>query len=141
MPDTEAAPEEKKGKGKIIIIAVVVLALLAGGWFMFLKPSGEKEEKHPEPGAVMQIDPITVNLTGGNYLKIGIALQMSADAGGHGEPNAAPALDLIVSEYSQADLSEVTGKREEMKEHLEEKIIKAYHHEVIEIWLTEYVAQ
>jgi flagellar FliL protein len=139
MSDTAAAPEAKKGKGKIIIIAVVALALVAGGWFFFLKPDGK--EKAPEPGAVLVIEPITVNLSGGNYLKIGVTLQLSAEAGGHGEPNPAPALDLIVSEYSQASLADVTGKREEMKEHLEEKIIKAYHHDVLEIWLTEYVAQ
>lgn len=135
-----AAPPEKKGKGKIIIIAVVVLALVAGGWFFFLKPSDGKEKK-PEPGAVLVIEPTTVNLSGGNYLKIGVTLQLSADAGGHGEPNPAPALDLIVSEYSQKSLAEVTDKREEMKEHLEEKIIHAYHGDVLEIWLSSYVAQ
>lgn len=139
MSDTAAAPE-KKGKGKIIIIAVVALALVAGGWFMFLKPKGEGEKK-PEPGAVMVIEPTTVNLSGGNYLKIGVTLQMSADAGGHGDPNPAPALDLIIAEYSQASLADVTGKREEMKKHLEKEILHAYHGDVLSVWLTEYVAQ
>lgn len=140
MSDTAAAPEAPKGKGKMIIIAVVALALVAGGYFMFLKPKDEGEKK-PEPGAVLVIEPTTVNLSGGNYLKIGVTLQLSAEAGGHGEPNPAPALDLIVSEYSQKSLADVTDKREEMKKELEEKIIKAYHHEVLEIWLTSYVAQ
>lgn len=139
MSETEATPEPKSKK-KLIIIVVLVLAL-AGGAFFFLKPSGEPKEKHPEPGEVLILEPVTVNLAGGGYLKVGVAMLMTIDAAGHGDPNTAKALDMTIAEFSQADLAEVTGKRQEMQDHLEEKIIKAYHHTVIEIYYTEYVAQ
>lgn len=140
MPETEAVePKPKGGKKKFIIIGVVLLIVAGAGYFFFLKPDGGKEE--PVPGAVMDIEPVTVNLSGGGYLKIGVALQLTEDAAAHGEPSGAHAADLIIAEFSQADLSEVTGKREEMQDSLEKKIVKAYHHTVIEIWYTEYVAQ
>lgn len=142
MSDTEAtdaAAPEKKSKKKFVIIGVVLLLVGAAGYWFFLKPDGGKEE--PVPGVVMVVDPVTVNLSGGGYLKVGVALQLTEDAAAHGEPSGAHAADLIIAEFSQADLSDVTGKRAEMQDSLEKKIVKAYHHTVIEIFYTEYVAQ
>ncbi len=60
------------------------MLLLAGaGWFFFLKPkdSGVPEPlPHPTPGSVVTLDPITVNLAGGHFLKFGMALQPTASA-------------------------------------------------------------
>lgn len=138
MPEPEA-PAPTASKKKFVIIGVVLLVVAAAGYF-FLKPGGDKKEE-PVPGVVMTLDPVTVNLSGGGYLKVGVALQLTEDAAAHGEPSGAHAADLTIAEFSQADLSDVTGKRQEMQDSLEKKIIKAYHGTVIEIHYVEYVAQ
>ena len=56
----------------------LLLAAGAGYWF-FLKPAGGAE-KAPEPGVVVKLDAIQINLADGHYLKVGIALQASKDA-------------------------------------------------------------
>lgn len=139
MPETEA-PAPKGSKKKFVIIGVVLLVVVAAAGYFFLKPGGDKKEE-PVPGVVMDIEPVTVNLSGGGYLKVGVAMQLTEDAAAHGEPSGAHAADLTIAEFSQADLSDVTGKRQEMQDSLEKKIIHAYHGTVIEIFYTEYVAQ
>jgi flagellar FliL protein len=92
-----------------------------------------------------------VNLAGGGYLKVGITLDITAEAaagGGHGgaSVDGAKAYDQIISTFSQAQPADVTGAREALKEALEQRIIEAYTDEegvqmVMGIYFTEYVTQ
>lgn len=104
--DAEAAGG---GKKKLIIIIVPIVLLLAGaGWFFFLKPedSGVPEPlPKPTPGAVLTLDPITVNLAGGHFLKFGMALQPTATAV---SPDGSAALDLAISQFSQMTVDELS---------------------------------
>ncbi|MFI7585880.1 flagellar basal body-associated protein FliL [Spongisporangium articulatum] len=116
--DDEKPEEEKKGgKGKLIIILVAVLAIAGGAYFFVLKPkdSAEATTKLPEPvpGAVVTLDSITINLAGGHFLKLGLALQPTASAGE--EVSGSKALDLAIDEFSNMsidDLSTTAGRRE-----------------------------
>lgn len=141
MATTTPAPEAETGNGKkkIVLLALVMALVAAGFWFAFMRPADAA--KTPEPGEVMMLEPVHVNLAGGAYLKVAVALQMSADAGGHGEPNGAAALDLVISEFSQANPAAVATKRAEFKKSLEKKVIKEYHGDVLKIYFTEYVTQ
>jgi len=72
----EAAPAKKSKKKLLIIIAAAVLLLGGGGagaYFTFL--SGPSKPKPPEPGKVVPLDAITVNLSEGHFLKLKLALQ------------------------------------------------------------------
>jgi flagellar FliL protein len=135
---------EKGGKKKLLLILVVVLLAVAGAAYFFLF-SGSAEAEEPVPGEVLTLEPVAVNLAGGGYLKIGLALQLPlSDAGGHGTssgPSGAKAIDLVISTFSQAKPADVTGAREALKEALEQKIIEAYEGEVLGIYYTEYVTQ
>jgi flagellar FliL protein len=143
----EDAP--KGGKKKLfMILAVVIVAAAAAGYF-FLWPSSEAEAAAPEHGGYVALEPIAVNLAGGGYLKIGLTLEITADAagGGHGGAavDGAKAYDEIISTFSQAKPADVTGARDALKEALEKKIIEAYTEEdvpmVMGIYYTEYVTQ
>ena len=94
---------------------------------------------------MLTLEPVAVNLAGGGYLKVGLALQLvESEAGGHGAsggPSGAKAADLVISTFSQAQPADVTGARDALKEALEAKIIEAYHGEVLGIYYTEYVTQ
>ena len=142
--------EPKGGKKKLILILVVVLLAAAGAAYFFLfSGSGEAEAAEPEHGGYVALEPIAVNLAGGGYLKIGLTLEITADAagGGHGGTavDGAKAYDEIISTFSQAKPADVTGARDALKESLEKKIVEAYTEDGVEmvmgIYYTEYVTQ
>jgi flagellar FliL protein len=146
-----AEPTEATGGKKklILILVVVLLAGVAAAYFFLFSGSGEAEAAEPEHGGYVALEPIAVNLAGGGYLKIGLTLEITADAagGGHGGAavDGAKAYDEIISTFSQAKPADVTGARDALKEALEKKIIEAYTEEdvpmVMGIYYTEYVTQ
>jgi flagellar protein FliL len=133
--------EAKGGKKKLIIILLVVL-LAAGGAAYFFLFSGSAKAQAPQPGVVLNVDPIAVNLAGGGYLKVGVAMQLTADVGEKDQPETAKATDLIISTFSGAAPADVTGARDALKAALQQKIIKAYGKDVVMgIYYTDYVTQ
>jgi flagellar FliL protein len=135
------------GKKKLLIIGLVAVLALGAGLYFFVFTGGSAEaEAAPEAGEVLQIEPVAINLAGGSYLKLGIALQFTAEAGaegghGGGGPNGAQAIDIAIAQFSGASLTDVTTNREAMKAALQEAIVDAYHHDVMSIYYTEYVTQ
>jgi len=137
---TEAEAEAKGGgKLKKILILVVVLAVVGGGvWFMFLKP---KPKEAPKPGEVVALEPIQINLAAGHYLRVGIALQLTADV--KEEVDGSKALDATISTFSGLPMEEVLdrGKRSHLKKELIEKLEHLYEGEVMDAYYTEFVTQ
>jgi flagellar protein FliL len=136
------------GKKKLLLIGLVALLAVAGAAYFFLfASSGEAEAEEPVAGEVLPLEAVAVNLAGGGYLKVGIALQLTeaAAGGGHGGGgvDGSHALDLVISTYSQAQPADVVGARDALKEALEQKIVEAYtedgHQMVMDVYLTEYV--
>ncbi len=146
--DAAADGEKKGGKKKLVLVLAVLLVVVGAAVYFFLF-TGEAEAKEPVAGEVVTLEPVTVNLAGGGYLKVGISLQTTEDAaaGGHGGGgvDGSKALDLVISTYSQAQPADVSGAREALKESLEHQIVEAYtEHEVemvMGIYFTEYVTQ
>jgi flagellar FliL protein len=144
-----AESEEAEGKGgkkKLLLIGLVLLLVAAGAAYYFLfASSGEAEAEEPVAGEVLALEPIAVNLAGGGYLKIGVTLQFTEEASGGGEGegghDGSKATDLIISTFSQAAPADVVGAREALKAVLEEKIVEAYHGDVMDIYYNEYVTQ
>jgi flagellar protein FliL len=150
--DTKPAEETeaKGGKKKLLIIALVAVLAVAGAAYFFLfAGSGEAAAEEPVAGEVLPLESIAVNLAGGGYLKVGIALQLTEAAAGGGHGGAAvdgsKALDLVIGTYSQAQPADVVGARDALKTALEQKIVEAYtedgHEMVMGVYLTEYVTQ
>jgi flagellar FliL protein len=143
---TETDAPANGGKKKLLMIGLVALLTAAGAAYFFLfSGSGEAEAEEPVAGDVLPLQPIAVNLAGGGYLKIGVTLQFTEEgsAGGHGGsgPDGSKATDLIISTFSQAAPADVVGAREALKAALEEKIVEAYHGDVMDIYYNEYVTQ
>jgi flagellar FliL protein len=136
--EAAAEPKKKKSKKKLIIV-VAVLLVAGGGYFMFGKKSGPKPA--PKPGAVVAMDAITINLTGGHFLKLGLAIQ--APLTSKTAPDGSEALDLAIAELSNHSVAELsTNKaREAIKAALKKKVIEAYDGEVMDIFFTEFVMQ
>jgi len=133
-----AAPEKKGGKKKLVIMLVALLAIGGGAYWFFLKPAPAPKE--PEKGEVVTMEPIQVNLAEGHYLKIGIALQLTATA--H-EADGSAALDATIDLFSGKDMSELTRleSREKLKHELEKELEHEYHGDVMDVYFTDFVTQ
>ena len=136
-PADAAEAPAKGSKKKLIIILVAVLALGGGGYYMFLKP---KPAGPPEPGEVVKLEPIQINLAAEHYLRIGIALQLTSSA--H-EADGSKALDATIAMFSGLPMNEVNDPkhRAKLKKELEKELKERYHGEVMGVYFTDFVTQ
>ncbi|SDY81449.1 flagellar FliL protein [Micromonospora pattaloongensis] len=138
----EATPKKSKKLLMLLLAVVLLLAGAAGGYFMLAGPaSGSDTPPPPEPGAVVAMDAVTVNLADGHYLKMRIALQATADA--HAEPDGSKALDLAITKYTDMQIGELSSAagRAKAKAELLAKIKEAYDGEIMDVYFTEFVMQ
>lgn len=134
--DAEGTP----GKGRKLLLAALAVLLLGGaaGWWFMIRPAHAEEE--PKPGSVLQLEPIQLNLAGGRYLKVGIALQ-AVEGAEHVE--GSKALDATIELFSGATVEDLADPRTraEMKTFLREELEERYHGEVMEVYFTDFVTQ
>lgn len=133
-------------KKLILIIAgavVLTLALGAGAFMLFLKPTdanAEEEKPEPIPGAVLVLEPISVNLADGHYLRLGLSLQLIEGAelkdGSH-------ALDIAIKVFTKQKAEELLDAkhREEARRKLTKELEEAYPEKVMGVYFTEFVTQ
>ncbi len=136
--DAQTEPEEKKGGlKKVVIILVALLALGGGAYWFVLKP---KPVEAPKPGEVVSLDPIQINLEGEHYLRVGIALQLTAKTK---EADGSKALDATITEFSGLSIAEVNDvkKRAALKKELQHHLGELYEGEVMGVYFTEFVTQ
>lgn len=144
-PAPEPEPKKRRAPSKQLLIigaVVVVLAAAAAAWFLFFQGDGAPvEEPAPEAGEVVQVEPISLNLADGHYLRLGLALQLTADA--HESPDPARALDLAIELFSGRTVAEISDptSRAALKDQLAHQLVEAYEGEVMDVYLTNYVTQ
>ncbi len=156
MPAPERSPEpsaptEKPKRRRpprlvvVIVAVVVVLGAAAAAYLMLGRSGGGPAEPKPAPtpvaGQVVAVDAVSVNLAGGHYLRLGLALQLSTDAGD--TPDTARVLDLAIALYSGRSVDDVSqpATRDQLKAQLLGDLQKAYGPEVMDVYLTDYVTQ
>jgi len=122
--------------------------LLVGGaaayWFLLGPGAGDgtaEAEPTPDPGTVLVIEPISLNLADGHYLRLGLGLQLTKDVAE--EPDTARALDQAVALFSGRTMAEVNSAegREALKVELLAQLTEVYEGEVIDVYFTDYVTQ
>jgi len=113
-------------------------------------PTATTEAVDPasERGGVLELDPLTVNLADGHYLKVGIALQldktMGADvAKAKDEGLGAKALDMAIAALSPKTMDQLGQPkvRDELKQQLGIDACQAYEGEVLTVYFTNFVMQ
>jgi flagellar FliL protein len=141
--DAAAGTKPKKSKKKLVLILVPLLLVAVGGYLTMGKKSGPPAP--PQPGVVVPLEPITINLAGGHFLKLGIAMQATKSA--KETVDGSQALDLAIEVFSNRTVEELgTNKgRTKFKDDLRKKIIEAYQtenvKEVMDVYFTEFVMQ
>ena len=135
----EGEAPAKKSKKKLLIVALVgILAVGGAGYWFLVKPSAPAGPPHP--GQVVKLDSIQVNLAGGHYLKIGIALQLTDKA--H-EADGSKALDATIALFSGRSMAELAREedRAKLKNQLESELSELYEGEVMGVYFTDFVTQ
>jgi flagellar FliL protein len=140
----EAEGGKKGGKKKLLLIAgpLVLVIVLAAVYMLVLKPSGSSGPKKVvhTPGAVVKLDPITINLAGGHFLKLGLSLQPDVSAT---ETDGSKALDDAIELFSGKAVTELATKdgRDKAKATLVDMVSKSYEEKVYDVYFTEFVYQ
>ncbi len=137
-----AQPGKKKSKKKkIIVLAVVVLMLGAVAKFTVLAPSGAAKDAKPVPGQVVAMTDMTLNLAGGHYLRIKLALQTVE--GTPAELDTSEASQAVIDQFSDRPVTELTGEaaRSKAKKELLGKLQKVYPKQILDVIYTEFFTQ
>lgn len=144
-PEPEAKKKGKKGLLIGIIAGVLVLGGAAAFYFLGMAGGGDAEavEPPPEPGEVVAVEPISLNLAQGHYLRLGFSLQMTVEAGGHGAPDTGKAVDAAIALFSGKTVAEISDPetRDTLKGEFLHQLEELYHGEVMDVYLTNYVTQ
>lgn len=145
-PAPHAAPEGKSKKKLIIMVVGVLIAAALGYYMLVMKPAASAaaaaNPPKPTPGAVYKLDPIYINLAGGHFLKLGIALQGTASA--PKDLDGSQALDEAITAFSGQEMSALsdTTSREQIKSKLTTKVVADYPDgELMGLYFTEFVMQ
>ena len=138
------APPTKKRKLLVITGAAVLLAAGAAAYLLLGKGGGGEPAAEPEPvpGVVLTVDPVSLNLADGHYLRLGMALQLTEEVGEEA-PDTARALDLAIALFSGRTVAEVSdpATRDALTAELAHQLAEAYEGEVMDVYLTNYVTQ
>lgn len=155
--DGEAAPK-KRSKKRLILLVAIALGLGAGG--LLLQPGKADGDEAAAttttttvPGPVVALDPITLNVPGDHYLRVGLALQMAAPTDGEAVPvededvnpkvTHAPVLDAAIDVLGGRAYDELVtpAGRETAKAALVERMKERYAGRLEDIYFTEFVLQ
>ena len=135
------AGKKKPKKVKIAVLVVVLLVLGAVAKFTVLAPSAPAGEAKPAPGHVVAMTDMTLNLAGGHYLRIKLALQTVE--GTPEELDTSEAAQAVIDQFSDRPVAELTGQaaREKAKTELLGKLQKIYPKQIMDVIYTEFFTQ
>lgn len=152
------AKKEKAPKGRSNLLPALVLAagVAAGGYFMGGGSSSAANATPttvaPELGEMVRLEPMTLNLDGGRFLRVGVAFRMTVDYEVTADSDGAitfPAedegrlRDQLIAMFSGRDGSTlVTSEQlEETKAELLERANVLFGGQAVEVYLTDFVMQ
>lgn len=150
--EAPAAPEPKAKKGKKLIVmlaaGIAVIGIGAGAAVMVFDsdPAAADEVAEVTPaelGEVVPIEAVSVNLANERYLRLGFALQLSADSGEY-PPDASRARDIGIAMFSGRDVAEVRdpANSPQLKDEFLARLQEAFGAEtVLDVYYTDFVTQ
>lgn len=169
MPDTTSSETTApRGGSKRLIVIGVLCATIAGAGFvlggrMSAGPAVSAEavveaEAEPTIDVIVELEPLNVNLAGGHYLRLAVAIALTDehgagaadDGGGHGSTTdeappieTAPASDLVLSTFSGREMDALSSAdgREAARHDLYEGLVEFYGETVVTVLFTEFVMQ
>lgn len=125
-------------KKRILLVGLALLVVVAGAYWFLLR---SESPNGPEKGEVAALEPIQINLSNGHYLRLVLALQLSADVEEEVDGSEALALAVdMLSGRSVEEFDKAAGRRQMFGE-LTEDVVEHYEGEVLDLYVTEAVTQ
>jgi len=147
----EAPPAEKKKRSNVVPALIIAVGLIVGGFLMKPSPApateeAEAAEEEVIPGELVALEPMTLNLSDGHYLRLGMALELieGVPAKEFEETGATNRFrDLVIDRVADlpSDQFATAEGRDELKELLRDGGHELFEEEFVEIYLTELVVQ
>ena len=108
--------------------------------------TAEAVDPATERGEVLEMDPLTVNLADGHYLKVGVALQLKLGgvaATDKDNGTGARALDMAIAALSPHTMAQLTQSnvRNSLKQKLGYDTCMAYQGTALTVYFTDFVMQ
>jgi len=147
-PPVEGGGGRRRRRWVIIAVAAIAVAAVVVAVAALVGPtlrggggtaqSGQVEE---EAGPVVAVEPVSVNLADGHYLRVGFSMRMTDDA--LPDVDIAPAQDTAIGVYSgqSSDALADTGRREELRTELVDRLSQVYDGQVTGVYFTDFVTQ
>lgn len=138
--DGEATGKSGGGKKLLLLGLVAVVGIAAAAWWFVFKP-GPGPKPEPKPGEVVKLEAIQVNLAGGRYLRVGLALQTIE--GHETKLDGSRALDTAIELFTGEDMNKLVqaGYRNKLKAELLHELDEVYEGEVMDVYFTDFVTQ
>ena len=153
--------DAKAAKGKSNLVPAIVLAvgLAVGGYFMggssdsttAAADANAPAADAPVPGLIATMDPLSVNLADGHFLKVGVALVLAEgiEPAEFSKGEIAKAKDMLIDRLGGAKMDSLTSPegRKALKEELTNKAKEIYtdpetkQPTVLEVYFTDFVMQ
>lgn len=147
-----------KAKSNLVPAIVLAVGLAVGGYFMggsSDSPAGADaattEAEAPVPGLIATMEPLSVNLADGHFLKVGVALVLAEgiEPGEFAKGEIAKAKDMLIDRLGGAKMDTLTTPegRKALKEELTAKVKEIYtdpetkQPTVLEVYFTDFVMQ
>ncbi|MST33846.1 flagellar basal body-associated protein FliL [Acidimicrobiaceae bacterium USS-CC1] len=146
-PPSAAAPAEapkKKGRTKLLIIGVVVLLVVAGGAYKFVLKKKPAANAKPVPGVIITEGQQTINLAGGHYLQVRVALQLIKGASPKLiDADNAELADTVLQVFAGQPMSRLSGAAglAWSKAHLLAALDPQFPHTIYTVYFTQFVTQ
>lgn len=152
-PAEGAAEPAGGGRKPIVLVAIVVLAVavlgagaMAGGLIGGGDAAAEEVAATPTPtpeplGLLVQLEPLTINLADGRFLKVGAAVEMAPDV--VEEPPTAPMYDALIAEFNRHTVEVLSdpASRAATKDALLAALAPTYGDAIAGVYYTEFVMQ
>ena len=138
---TDERPKRALLKSKTFLIAVVAVVLVGGGGaYKFAIPH---KPAPPAGGEVVPMEAMTLNLAGGHYLKIAVAIQLVKGKATATNFDTSQAAELVIDEFSNRSVAslDTNAARKKLTGQLLVAMKKAYPGEVFDTFLTQFVTQ
>ena len=148
----------KGGRSNLLPAVVLAVGIAAGGYFVggsgaAADPDASDEAAEVvelEPGEVVELDSVTVNLANGRFLRVGVAVLTSSEFESlDGEPrefkpeHQSRLRDQLIAMFAGRDVSTLTGAEnlDAAKAEMLDRINVVLDGHALEVYLTEFVSQ
>src|SRR5207249_2574976 len=146
-----------KKRGNLVPAIIIAVGLVLGGKMMGggkaaapASASVTTTTSTTVPGPVIKLDPITLNMTDGHFLRVGLGFQMSAEVAAPAKPDmsdasdtSAKALDITIKDLGGSSYQHLVAPagRDAVKQQLLADLRKAYPREIEDVYFTEFILQ